>query len=198
MEYSGKKSHFYLVSAITLYRLAAAPVIAVLVYFEAFEIFRWLIAISFFTDAIDGFLARKLRVQSRFGARIDSIADDLTLAVAIYGAAVFKGDFFQSHLTPIVVMIALFVIQYGASLWRYGKVSSFHTYLAKAAMVLQGTFIILLFFLPNVPVLLFYAAVAVTVLELLEEIILVALLPQWQENVKGLYWIMKGRKKLPG
>jgi hypothetical protein len=31
-------------------------------------------------------------------------------------------------------------------------------------------------------------------LELTEEIILVSLLPQWQANVKGVYWALKNKE----
>ncbi|HYD20610.1 MAG TPA: CDP-alcohol phosphatidyltransferase family protein, partial [Flavipsychrobacter sp.] len=90
---------------------------------------------------------------------------------------------------------ALFVSQIIMALVRYGKVSSFHTYLAKAAALLQGSFLILLFFLEEPPVILFYIATAVTALDLAEEMILVLLLPSWQADVKGLYWVLKEKKK---
>ena len=81
------------------------------------------------------------------------------------------------------------------ALVRYGKISSFHTYLAKIAALLQGGFLILLFFLPEPPLTLFYIASAVTILEIVEEMILVVLLPKWKINVHGLYWALKDRKK---
>jgi CDP-diacylglycerol--glycerol-3-phosphate 3-phosphatidyltransferase len=42
---------------------------------------------------------------------------------------------------------------------------------------------------------LFYAAALVTTLDLIEEIILVWLLPKWEINVKGLYWVYKRKNK---
>jgi CDP-diacylglycerol--glycerol-3-phosphate 3-phosphatidyltransferase len=33
----------------------------------------------------------------------------------------------------------------------------------------------------------------ITTLELIEEIIITFLLPEWKANVKGLYWIIKRR-----
>ncbi len=189
---------YYLVNSITWYRMIAAPVLALLVYFEQPAIYAWMLTLSFCTDAIDGFLARKLKVTSPYGARLDSIADDLTLAAAIYGAAVFKTEFMSEHLVPIVTMVILFVLQYGISLYRYRKLSSFHTYLAKAAMFLQGCFLILLFLLPQPILWLFYVSVFVSILHLLEEIILVFLLPKWATNVKGIYWVLRRRKTAPG
>jgi cardiolipin synthase len=83
----------------------------------------------------------------------------------------------------------------GLAFVRYGKISSFHTYMAKLAALMQGSFLILLFFLQEPVYVLFYIAFFVTVIDLIEEIILVLLLPVWQTNVKGLYWVLKKKHK---
>jgi len=74
---------------------------------------------------------------------------------------------------------------------RYGKLTSFHTYLAKFAAVLQAVFLILFFFLNDWPTTLFYIAAIATILDLLEEIILVIMLPSWKTDVKGIWWLRK-------
>jgi CDP-diacylglycerol--glycerol-3-phosphate 3-phosphatidyltransferase len=48
--------------------------------------------------------------------------------------------------------------------------------------------------MPQPILFLFYAAALVTGLELVEEIILVGLLPLWEANVKGLYWVLRRKK----
>ena len=125
------------------------------------------------------------------GARIDSIADDLTVLMAVLGVVVLKPEFIRQELNLIIVLLVLYLLQTIMALTRYGKISSFHTYLAKIAALFQGMFFVLLFFLPQWPMLLFYVASAMTILDLVEEIILVLLLPEWKTDVKGLYWIKK-------
>ena len=83
-----------------------------------------------------------------------------------------------------------------SALIRYGALTSFHTYLAKLAAVLQGTFLILAFFLKEPLTVLYYLAIAVTTLDLLEEIAITWVLPEKKENVKGLYWVVKEKKAL--
>lgn len=191
-----RKPGYYIINGITAYRLVASLLLAYLVYTRQVDIFKWMLAISFFTDAIDGFLARWFKVTSVMGARLDSIADDLTILMAVYGVIRLKPEFLQQELALIIILLALLVIQMVMALVRYGKISSFHTYLAKIAAVLQGGFLILLFFLPEPPLTLFYIASAVTILEIVEEMILVVLLPEWKINVHGLYWAIKDRKKM--
>lgn len=190
-----QKPSYYIINGITAYRLVASFFLLYFAFAGQADIFKWMLAISFFTDAIDGFLARWYKVTSVMGARLDSIADDLTILVAVIGVFRLKPDFIQQELVLIIVLLALLVIQTVMALIRYGKISSFHTYLAKLSALLQGSFLILLFFLPEPPLTLFYIASVVTILEIAEEMILVIILPQWKANVHGLYWAIKEQKK---
>ena len=188
------KQSRYIVNGITWYRIIAAPILLVLIFAKQLDLFKWLLALSFFTDLIDGYLARKYKVVSIMGSRLDSIGDDLTVFSAIIGLFVFESEFVRKELMSFIILFSLFIVQTSFALIRYRKISSFHTYLAKSAAILQGSFFILIFLLPEPLYLLFYLAAVVTGIELLEEIILVALLPQWEANVKGLFWVLKRQK----
>lgn len=188
------KQSRYIVNGITWYRIIAAPILLVLIFTKQFDIFKWLLALSFFTDLIDGYLARKYKVVSILGSRLDSIGDDLTVFAAVIGLFVFESEFVRKEFMILIILLLLFVVQTTFALVRYKKISSFHTYLAKSAAILQGLFFILIFLLPEPLYFLFYVAAVVTGIELLEEIILVALLPRWEANVKGLFWVLKRQK----
>ena len=187
---------YYLVNGVTLYRAVSSVFLLYFIWTRNVEVFKWLLAISFFTDVIDGFLARRFMVSSIMGARLDSLADDLTVLMGILGIFRFQPEFLQQELPWIIILIAMYLIQTTMALVRYGRVSSFHTYMAKGAAILQGSFLILLFFLPEWPLALFHFAAVFTILDLIEEIILVIVLPEWKTDVKGLYWVkMKNRGK---
>lgn len=185
------KKAYYFVNSLTLYRLFAAPVLGYLIFTGNIDLFKWLLPVSFLTDLLDGYLARKLKVSTALGSMLDSIADDINIVVAIIGAFVFEREFIKEQMATLIIMLCLFSIQTALALYRYKKLSSFHTYLAKFAALLQGIFLILLFLVGEAAYYLFVAAAAVTILDLIEEIILVSLLPKWQTNVKGLYWVVK-------
>src|SRR6185312_14290862 len=76
------KPAYYLVNGITVYRMLAVFVLILLIMQHHWHVFRWLLLLSFLTDAIDGFLARRYGVISKAGAVLDSIGVNLTLAVA--------------------------------------------------------------------------------------------------------------------
>ena len=186
---------WYIINGITLYRIVAAPCLLILLFTGQLNMFKWLLALSFFTDLIDGFLARKFKVASVLGTRLDSIGDDLTVLVAVIGLFVLKADFIKEQKFMFIGLLVLFLIQVIYAFIRYGKMTGFHTWLAKTAALLQGIFLLLVFFTDQPFMPLFYAAAIITMLQLIEEIILVHLLPQWQANVKGLYWVLKNNKQ---
>jgi phosphatidylglycerophosphate synthase len=189
-----QRTAFYIINGITLYRIVSAFLLFYLIYAGHPEIFKWLLAVSFFTDLIDGYLARKFQVTSVAGSFLDSIGDDLTVLAGMAGMYFFKHEFLIEQRYILLTLLGFFFLQIGASLIRYKKISSFHTLLAKLAAILQGSFMILLFLLPEPIYLLFYAAALVTFLDLVEEIILVFILREWKINVKGIYWVLKNKK----
>jgi CDP-diacylglycerol--glycerol-3-phosphate 3-phosphatidyltransferase len=185
---------FYMINGITLYRIITAPLLVVLLFKGEHELFKWLLGVSFFTDLIDGVLARTFKVTSILGARLDSIGDDLTVLVAILGLGVLQPQFFIEQWTLLLPLGILFLLQTGFALYRYGKITSFHTYLAKLAALAQGVFLLFFFFFETIYYSLFYAAVFITMAELAEEIIIVWLLPQWKSNVRGLWWVLQQKQ----
>ena len=50
------KLSYYTINAITLYRLTVTPLLGFLAVDHQLGLFKWLLAVSFFTDAIDGYL----------------------------------------------------------------------------------------------------------------------------------------------
>lgn len=71
---------------LTLFRIALIPVF-VLVFYLPFTWSHFATALIFglaaITDWLDGYLARRLRQTSRFGAFLDPVADKLMVAVAL-------------------------------------------------------------------------------------------------------------------
>lgn len=179
------------VNLVTLYRIITAPLLLVLLFKGYYLTFKWLLLVSFLTDAIDGYLARKYKATSVLGSKLDSLGDDLTVLVGTIGIFQLRFDFIKEQLFIILILFSLFSIQLIFSIIKYGKLSSFHTYGAKAAAILQGIFILSTFFFKEPSHLLFYLASLVTALELIEETILVGIIKHWTNDVKGLYWVLK-------
>ena len=111
--------------------------------------------------------------------------------MGVIGLLVLRPEFIRREYIWLIILFVLFLIQITAALIKYKATTSFHTYLAKLAAVLQGSFLILSFFMQEPSRALFYSALLVTALVLIEEIILVFLLPRPRSDVKGVYWVLQ-------
>jgi cardiolipin synthase len=172
------KPSYYIINGITVYRIVAAPFLIFLIFTGRVDLFKWLLAVSFFTDLVDGYLVRRYKTTSIFGARLDSVGDDLTVLAAVIGLLVLKTDFIKEQMEIFIILFVLYAFQNISALIKYRKMTGFHTYSAKAAAILQGLFLILIFLLPQPVYPLFYGAAIATGIDLIEETILVILLPK--------------------
>ena len=190
-----KFKEFNIADWFSFYRIAAVPFLLILVMWYEREIFTWLLLISYATDAIDGFLARKLKITSARGSQLDSYGDQVTLVVGLIGLIVFETEFMRENYTLILIAFVPYIFQMIIAFRKYGKATAFHTYLAKLSAVIQGVFILwLLFFGPVYW--LFYVMIILGVLETIEEITLIYLYDKWVAGVKGIYWALKDKRRL--
>jgi len=189
--------NFNLADWFSFYRIAAVPLLSMLLWFGERELFTWFLLISYSTDAIDGYLARKLKITSARGSQLDSIGDQLTFTMGLIGLVVFENDFIKSNIILILIAFVPYLLQMVIAFVKYGKATSFHTYLAKVSAVVQGVFILwLLFFGPVYW--LFYFMIIVGLLETLEEIILIFMYDSWVADVKGFLFALKDKRRLNG
>jgi len=178
----------------SFYRIAVAPVLLVLLVVGERQAFTWMLLISYSTDAIDGMLARGLGIASARGSQLDSIGDQVTFVTGLIGICVFEWDFIVTNHLPIILALVPYALQVALALWKYGRVTSFHTYLAKTSAVIQAVFILwLLFFEPVYW--LFYTMIVIAIVETAEEIVLLFMYDRWVAGVKGIPWALDDERR---
>lgn len=179
----------------SFYRIFAAPFLLVLLWYNERDFFTWFLLVSYSTDAIDGFLARKLKITSPRGSQLDSMGDQITLVIGLIGLFVFENDFLKENLILIVIAFIPYIVQMVIAYLKYGKATAFHTYLAKLSAIMQSVFILWsLFFSPEYS--LFYIMIGIGLLETFEEITLIFMYDKWASDIKGIYWALRDRKRL--
>ncbi|MBT8272971.1 MAG: CDP-alcohol phosphatidyltransferase family protein, partial [Bacteroidia bacterium] len=147
------------------------------------------------TDAIDGFLARQLKIASPRGSQLDSFGDQLTLFAGLIGLYFFERQFIEKNIVLILIAFIPYFIQMLIAYLKYGKATAFHTYLAKLSAVVQSIFIVwTLFFSPDYT--LFYVMIVVGILETMEEITLIFMYKYWVSDVKSIFWAVKDKRRL--
>lgn len=187
--------NFNIADWFSFYRILAAPFLLFFIWLDVRTLFTWFLLFSFLTDAIDGFLARKLKITSARGSQLDSLGDQITFVIGIIGLYFFEHDFIVKNFKLILLVLIPYGIQMIIAFLKYGKATAFHTYLAKTSALIQGVFILWVLFFDPV-YWLFYFMIGIGVLETIEEIILIFVYDKWVEGVKGIYWALRDKRRL--
>ncbi len=177
---------------ITLLRFASAPVLLVLAWHGQRTAFLVLLAAAFVSDAVDGYLARRLGHASELGARLDSLCD-VTIYITIpVGAWWLWPDLVRREATYFAILVACLVGPGLAALVKFGRLTSYHTWLVKTAVFLTGSsMLVLLAGGPGWP---FHLAVPVCVLAALEEMAITWVLPEPRSNVRSVWHATRPRR----
>jgi len=183
-------------NALSVYRIAAAPLILYGIFSGHRMLFAWLVIINLVTDALDGFIARHWKMETSIGVKFDSIGDLTTDVLTLLGLVVLEQPFVMSYILPIGLLIGFYLASQVLSLLRFHRLVSLHLYSSKLTNILLAVFFTAYFLVAYVPVL-FYTMIVVGILGAIEEIAVLCFLKEHQENVRGLYWVLKGMKTKP-
>ncbi|HKQ10610.1 MAG TPA: CDP-alcohol phosphatidyltransferase family protein [Rhizomicrobium sp.] len=179
-------------NALSAYRLGMAPVVAGLALTGREKLFVLLIVISLISDILDGLIARAFRLQTAFGAKLDSIADDATYIAAFIGVLVFKAAEIGPHMPLLYLFMAMVVLTSLVHLVKFGRFPSFHLYSFRVGGYLQGGFLVFLF-VHGFEVHLFYFVFLYGIAACLEVILVTLVVRQPISNARGLYWVLRDR-----
>lgn len=97
--------------------------------------FLGLLCVAWLTDALDGFLARRLDAVSDRGRMLDSWGDYVTAVLCVAGVGWLWPEVLRREWPWFAAAILSFfaIVAYG--LLRYGRAPAYHTWLAKAVAV---------------------------------------------------------------
>lgn len=182
-------------NGLSLLRLACAPVLVVVAAATGSRAWFWgIFGTMVLTDALDGFLARRLRVVSDLGRRLDSYGDYATVAAAVPAVWLLWPDVMRQEWRWVVgAIIACFAVTvYGLVRWHI--VPGYHTLLAKIlGFLLPATLTVMLVGWSAVP---FHCAVGLQALAAAEEFAIAFLLPGYSGGVRTVRHAARMRQAL--
>lgn len=185
--YNGWK--YALVNFLTLSRILICPVILYWLFTDhRSPITGYLLLAAFLTDALDGFLARKLKVTSEFGTKLDSIADDCLFITALVSVIYIHPGIILQNIIPIAVLLVVYMLKIAFLWYRHKKlISGLHTHLTKFSAFMQAVFFLsALFFEPSG--ILFKISCFVTIIAIIEEMIIILNFDTLRRNIKGIFF----------
>jgi CDP-diacylglycerol--glycerol-3-phosphate 3-phosphatidyltransferase len=170
------------------------PVILYFIISGRETLFAVFFIINMVSDFFDGYIARKFKMETEIGAKLDSFADNFNYVLAFIGLFVFKMDELRPHLISFSIFIGMLVLTVIISLIKFRKFPSFHLKTTKISGDIQALFFVCLFtlgfFAP-----LYYLMIAWGIAGAVEHITIQMIIPEMRTNVKGLYWILKEKRK---
>ncbi len=109
-------------NSITIFRAFLVPVFIMAVFYGNFKISLWVFLIAALSDAVDGFMARKLGQITTLGIILDPIADKALIDSAFILLS-FKVKVIPVWLTVLVLSRDVLILFGGWLLTTFGKIS---------------------------------------------------------------------------
>jgi len=178
---------------LTLIRICLVPVMVAVSSQGHANLFLGILIFAFFTDALDGFIARTFGLQTKFGARLDSLADFAVYISIPICAWLLWPDVIRKEMIYVLAVVASIVMPVGIGILKFGSYTSYHTWLTKLAAASMAIASILLFV--GGPVWLFRSAAMLCVLAALEEILITLILKEPKSNVRSLWTVLRNHRK---
>lgn len=190
-----KENFWTIPNIISLCRLLIAPYIGWLIVEGNEKLYIILLTLSLLSDIADGYIARKFKMETEIGAKLDAFADLLVYILAIWGIIEFKWNDISKPQYAIIffVFLSLYFLPKIVSLIKFKETPSLHMISSKVVGYIHGAFIITLFWF-GFNAFSYYFAMTAGILTCIEQLIIVILLPEPRVNVKGLYWLLKDKK----
>jgi len=185
-----KKQFWTIPNLITLYRLLMVPVILYFAISGREKLFAIFLIINLLSDIVDGYIARRFKMETEIGAKLDSFADNFNYVLAFIGLIIFKLEDFRPHIASLIVFISMLLITVIVPLIKFRRFPSYHLYTTKIGGYIQGAFFICIFTVGFITPF-YYFMIAWGILGAIECITIDLVIPEMRSNVKGLYWVLK-------
>jgi len=177
---------------LSCYRIIAVPFLLYSAWTDDKNIFLGLLLTSLLTDAVDGYLARRLNCTSDIGTRLDSWGDMATYLSVPFCAWWLWPEILVKEATYVVIVITAYIIPLIAALIKFQRMPAYHTWGAKIAAVIMSISLFVLFVTGiSLP---FECAAVLQVIVACEEITITIQLSELRDNVQSLWHIKNGLK----
>jgi len=170
---------------LSLSRLAMVPVLAALAWTGHASLFLVAFAASLASDVVDGWLARRCGVATALGSKLDSWGDMALYTTLPLFAWWLWPDILRAQALPLGIALVAYFLPTAIGLLRFRRLTSYHTWGAKATSVVMGGAALCLFL--GGPAWPFHLAVLLLVAEAIEEIAITCVLRQRHEDVPSLW-----------
>jgi CDP-diacylglycerol--glycerol-3-phosphate 3-phosphatidyltransferase len=162
-------------------RIASVPFLFYIAWKGYPNLFLIVLALALSTDAIDGYFARKLNQVTTLGTTLDSVGDMAMYLTIPPCAWLLWPELIIQDFAYIVIVMLAFIIPMIAGFIKFGRMPSYHTWLAKITTILLSL-TVLIWFATGIawP---FKITVIIQVIVMIEYLAITAHLKKWRGNI---------------
>ena len=172
---------------LSLYRLLSVPVLFYIAFRDNEKLFFYIFLFNMFTDVLDGFIARKFNLQTRLGAKLDSLADFFMYLLALYAVLHFKWDELKEYQYSFYLIIFYYLLIDIFALFKFKEIASLHLISSKISGIIQGIFFLLLFTVGLIKPF-YWLMFILTSFSFVENMFFLINLKEMRSNLKGIFW----------
>lgn len=148
--------------------------------------FFLLYSLTGLTDVLDGWIARKTKTASEFGAKLDSIADLLFYAVMLFRVFPSLWNSLPGNIWYAVATIGVIrILAYLIAAVKYRRFAALHTYLNK--LTGMAVFLVPFLLVTNYATVFCWAVCLVAALSSSEELVIHLRSERYHPNVKSIF-----------
>lgn len=157
-----------------------------------------MVVIALLSDIFDGVLARRWKCDTASVRLFDSMADIVFYLGCAAALWMSRPQLTQSFAVPLAIVIGLEALRLVFDLVKFGKPTSYHTYLAKTCGLVLAITIVMSFAAHTMAVLKFawWIALGIGVLYCLEGLAISLIMPEWQNDLKTLGSALALRRRI--
>jgi phosphatidylglycerophosphate synthase len=145
------------------------------------------------TDALDGYLARRLGQASEAGARLDSLADNLLLVSAMAWIELLHPEILRENTALVAVTFGVYLASLGVGLLKFRQLGNLHLYSSKVAGGALYSFAVVTLLTGGYEPLLLWLATAAFIVSSVETLLAQLLLSAVDENMGSIVLVRKRR-----
>jgi cardiolipin synthase (CMP-forming) len=142
---------------------------------------------AWFSDALDGTLARILDARSRWGSQFDSISDTLMFLSAVAWVALLRPEFLREYAPFLGAWLAVGALAYGVAWIRFRRLPDVHLLSAKGANLVGFLFAAYLIAFGDVASWTALAVIGICLIAALETLAVVATFPEVDDRILTVF-----------
>lgn len=126
----------------TAFRFALVPVLWIFATLGLNKIVGIGVLLGGASDAIDGFIARRMNLESDFGSKFDSIADQFLQLSTIAWIFMLQPEVFSENPTLSLIALSTYLLSLLVGIFKFRRIANLHLYISKIAGVFLFIFVV--------------------------------------------------------